>query len=173
MGRAYLNTLHIFWNTCEMNAFILKYVSFPMRGKSSSLTQCHGFFCHTKLFKFSSTDNTTSHYLARVMYVMETFQLSWYLIQIIDINANGIARNITYSRGSRSVFANCLIIWNETSDVRNPFRHARGWMENSILGVSNTCYTIYIFTHILTHMRKLNLKWSSLITRTIWDSILV
>ena len=131
------------------------------------------WFCHTKLFRLSSTDNTTSHHLARVMYLMETFQLSWLLIQVIEINANGIARNITYSRGSRCVFANCLIIWNEKSDVRNPFRHVRGWMENSRLGVSNTCYTLYIFTHILTYMRKLNLKWFSLITPNIWDSILV
>ena len=40
------------------------------------------------------TDNT-SHYLARVVYVMVTFQLSWHLIQVIEINAGSIARTIT------------------------------------------------------------------------------
>ena len=179
MGRAYLNTSHVFWNTCEMNAFIQTILNtilliilcsfvphyhrcqddiskssiccisltifwnmFHSRGEANHPFQPNVmFFCHTKLFRLSSTNNTASHYLARVMYVMETFQLSWYLIKVIEINANGIARNITYSRGSRSVFANCLIIWNEKSNMRNPFRHARDSMENSRLGVLNTCYT--------------------------------
>ena len=65
-------------------------------------------------------------------YVMATFQLSWHLIQVIEINAGSIARDIIYSRGSRNVFANCLInessqqptILNEEPDVWKPFNHA-------------------------------------------------
>ena len=88
-----------------------------------------------QVFQFRQYDKS---FLARVMYMMETFPLSWHLIAVIEINADGIARNIIYSRGSRSVLANGLIsksrhqptIQHEKPEVQNPFRHAQGSIEN-------------------------------------------